>query len=142
MSEGTSGRAWTARRFFALLAQLGPLRIISISGPSTFEAIGELGSFGFARGFMNALCDTYHWHLDVARFGHLRSRDDVHARSGRRVLFFELRERAEQPPFLMIYLHRGKDEEFAPERERRFAQAHAQLADGRALEREEIEVRA
>jgi hypothetical protein len=125
---------WTARRFFALLGELGRLRIISISGPSTFEAICEVGSCGFGGGLMNAITDGYHWHLELARFGHLRSRDETHARSGRRVLFFELRESAPSPPFLHIYLHREKGEEFEPEREKRFAEAHEQLRDGAALE--------
>jgi hypothetical protein len=125
--------AWTAQRFFDLIRKLGRLRVISISGPSTFEAIGELGSCGFAGGFMNSITDTHHWHLQLARFGHLRSCDEIHARSGRRVLFFELRERGEDPPFLRIYVHREKGEEFGPQREELFAAAHGELAGGAAL---------
>jgi hypothetical protein len=134
--------AWSAQRFFALLGELGRLRIISISGPSTFESICEVGSAGFGGGFMNAITEQYHWHLELRRFGHLRSRDDTHARSGRRVLFFELRESAESPPFLRIYLHREKGEEFDPQRERRFAEVHEQLRDGTALEIAQREARA
>jgi hypothetical protein len=133
---------WTAQRFFALLGELGRLRIISISGPSTFEAICELGSCGFAGGFMNILSEQYHWHLDVRRFGYLTSCDDTHARSGRRVLFFELREQASAAPFLRIYLHREKGEEFEPAREKRFLEVHEQLGAGQPLRIEAREVRA
>ena len=91
---------------------------------------------------MNVLSDQYHWHLDVRRFGHLTSRDDTHARSGRRVLFFELREQADSPPFLRIYLHREKGDEFEPGREKRFLAAHEQLSRGEALAIEQREARA
>ena len=77
--------AWTSRRFFALLAELSPHRVISQCGPSTFEAILDFGSHGFASGFMNAVTPAYHWHLRTAGFGALRSVDTTHARSGRRV---------------------------------------------------------
>jgi hypothetical protein len=130
---GPAADVWTHARFFALLRELGRLRVIHQSGPSTFEALCEMGPHGFAGGFMNAITDAYHWHLRVDGFGHLRSQDTTHRRSGRRVLFFELRERADAAPFAMIYLHREKGAEFEPEREKRFLAAHAQLADGRAL---------
>jgi hypothetical protein len=124
---------WTAQRFFALLAELGRLRIISISGPSTFEAICRVDRAGFGGGFMNAITEQYHWHLEVSRFRHLRSKDETHARSGRRVLFFELRDAPDSAPFLRIYVHRDKGEEFEPEHERRFAEVHAELEGGREL---------
>ncbi|CAG0970597.1 hypothetical protein MYXO_01277 [Myxococcaceae bacterium] len=124
---------FTHRRFFAALRTLGRLRVISRSGPSTFEALVGFGPFGFGHGHMNAITDAYHWHLALDRFGYLRSCDRVHERSGRRVLFFELRETPDAEPFLLIYLHREKGEEFDPELERRFAELHADLAEGRSL---------
>lgn len=125
---------WTARRFFEALTLLGPLRVISQSGPSTFEAICELTRFGIADGTLNAITPDYHWHLRLDGFGHLRSRDEIHGRSGRRVLFFELRESPEAAPFLRIYLYRGPGEEFTAEHERLFALLHEDLALGVALE--------
>jgi len=127
---------WTHRRFFDLLGTLGPLRVISISGPSVFEALCTFGPYGFAEGHMNAITPAYHWHLALAGFGHLVSCDEEHARSGRRVLFFELRGADDERPFLRIYLHRPKGEPFDPEIEKRFAEAHAELASGVALEKE------
>lgn len=125
--------AWTHRRFFDALRELGRLRVISRSGPSTFEALCTFGPYGFGHGHMNAITDAYHWHLALAPFRHLTTQDTVHERSGRRVLFFELRESAEAAPFLFIYLHREKGEEFDALREKRFAELHAELASGRVL---------
>ena len=125
---------WTARRFFEALTLLGPLRVISQSGPSTFEALCELTRFKIADGYLNAITPDYHWHLRLDGFGHLRSRDEIHGRSGRRVLFFELRENPEAAPFLLIYLYRGPGEEFSMEHERLFALLHEDLAGGVALE--------
>lgn len=127
---------WTARRFFAALRALSPLRVISPSGPSLFEAICTLGPFGIADGHLNAITPEYHWHLRLDGLQRVRSRDDVHARSGRRVLFFELYEAEASEPFLWIYLHRPKGEEFGAEREAAFAELHAAFAEGRALEAE------
>ena len=130
--------AWTSRRFFALLAALSPHRVISVCGPSTFEAILDFGPHGFASGYMNAVTPAYHWHLRTAGFAALRSVDATHARSGRRVLFFELREHAgDERPFLLIYLHRERGEEFAPEREQRVLAAHVELKDGVLLRDED-----
>jgi hypothetical protein len=67
----------------------------------------------------------------------LRTQDTTHGRSGRRVLFFELREREASPPFALIYVHREKGEEFAPECEQRFLAAHAELGGGRDLAMED-----
>lgn len=131
------GRRWTPRRFFELLEALGRLRVISACGPSTFEALCALHSWTIERGFLNAITPEYHWHLAVSRLRHLRSADEVHARSGRRVLFFELRESDSADPFLRIYVHREKGAEFEPERERAFAAAHAELSGGVALSSEE-----
>lgn len=122
--------AWTARRFFTSLSTLGRLRIISQSGPSTFEAICTVGPFGVASGYLNAITPAYHWHLRLDGFGHLVSRDEVHERSGRRVLFFELRGAEAADPFLRIYLYRDAGEEFAPERERSFDELHRELGAG------------
>lgn len=129
--------AWTARRFFAALRDLAPLRVISRCGPSTFEAICDFGPHGFAEGHMNAITPAYHWHLRVDGFRWLRSHDQVHARSGRRVLFFELRERADAPPFLFLYVHRERGAEFDANREAAFAALHADLSEGVALSIEE-----
>jgi hypothetical protein len=122
--------AWTRRRFFEALTRLGRLRVISISGASTFEAICDLPGFQFAEAHMNAIHDAYHWHLDLRRFGHVRSRNEVHVRSGRRVLYFELRADTRSAPFLRIYLYRALNEEFGAEREQRFAALHAELGEG------------
>jgi hypothetical protein len=128
------GDPWTARRLFEALRDLGPLRVISPAGPSLFEAICAVGPFGIADGYLNAMTPDYHWHLRLDGFRHLTSKDEVHARSGRRVLFFELREAAGGEPFLWIYLHRGKDEEIGARREEIFAALHRELADGRTVE--------
>ncbi|MCG8590644.1 MAG: hypothetical protein MJE66_15240 [Proteobacteria bacterium] len=126
----------TARDFFRALAGLGRLRVISPCGPSTFEALCEFGPHGYADGFMNAMTDAYHWHVDLARFRHVRSCEKIHARSGRRVLFFELREDANQKPFLFVYLHRGPREEFGVEREEAFAALHRTCEAGVSLRAE------
>src|SRR5262245_20109538 len=142
-SSGTPSAArgpahgWTPRRFFELLEQLGRLRVISSCGPSTFEALCRLHSWSIERGFLNAITPEYHWHLAVSRLRHLRSADETHARSGRRVLFFELRESGLSDPFLRIYVHREKGAEFEAERERAFAAAHAELSGGALLVAEE-----
>jgi len=128
--------AWTHRRFFTELGPLSPLRVISQCGASTFEAICRFGAFGFADGHMNAITPEYHWHVALKRFRHLRSVDRTHARSGRRVLFFELREEAGAAPFLMIFLYRDRGEEFDAAREERFAALHAELAEGCTLAHE------
>jgi len=112
------------------MGELGPLRVISISGPSVFEALVTFGPYGFAQGHMNAMTPAYHWHLKLAGLSRVRTRDEVHARSGRRVLFFELYEPEASAPFLRIYLYREKNADFEPEREKRFAEAHAELAEG------------
>jgi hypothetical protein len=121
---------WDAARFFDLLRSLGRLRVISQTGPSTFEALCAVDSFEIARGFVNAITPSYHWHLAAKRFRHLRSHDEIHARSGRRVLYFALREEPDSHPFLRIYVHREPGAEFEPEREALFAAAHEDLADG------------
>ncbi len=133
MGAASPNPRWTARRFFTELAPLSPLRIITQSGPSTFEAICSLGPWGVSQGYLNAITDAYHWHLDLSRFRHLRSADQTHARSGRRVLFFELRETEGAEPFLLIYLYRAPKEEFGDERQERFLALHAELAAGEAL---------
>jgi hypothetical protein len=128
--------AWNARRFFDLVAQLGPLRVISICGPSVFESLCSLGAFEISGAHLNAISRQFHWHVDLRRFRWLRSCDEIHGRSGRRVLFFELCEERGAKPFLLVYLYREPDEPFDAERERRFVEAHAELAKGVALELE------
>ena len=127
---------WTAERFFHLLSKLGALRVISVCGPSVFEAICEFGDFEIRGGMLNAITPVYHWHFQLSRFRHLHSHDTVHKRSGRRVLFFELREQNESSPFLLVYLYRPTDAEFEPDQEKYFAEAHAELGSGVALEKE------
>jgi hypothetical protein len=131
--QGRGVGTWTHARFFDLLGDLGPLRVISIAGASTFEAIVRFGPHGFAHGHMNAITPAYHWHVALARFRHVRSCDELHERSGRRVLFFELREEAAAEPFLRIYLYREKGVDFEPGPEAAFAAAHAELAAGVSL---------
>jgi hypothetical protein len=131
--QGHRAAAWSHARFFDLLGALGALRVISIAGASTFEAICRFGPHGFAHGHMNAITPAYHWHVSLARFRHVRSCDEVHERSGRRVLFFELREEAAAEPFLRIYLYREKGVDFEPGPEAAFAAAHAGLAAGVSL---------
>ena len=132
---------WTHPRFFALLRELGRLRVIHRSGPSTFESLCTMGPHGFADGHMNAINDLFHWHVKLDAFGYLRSQDTTHARSGRRVLFFEMREREDSAPFAFVYLHRDKGEQYEFDREQRFLAAHHELKEGRALERAKEEVR-
>lgn len=123
----------TVRSFFEALRLLGPLRVISQCGPSTFESICAVRSFSLADGWFNAIDPAFHWHLKLDGFGHLRSRDETHARSGRRVLFFELRTDAAAEPFLTIYLYRRPGQDFGPEQEHLFAELHAELASGVTL---------
>jgi hypothetical protein len=133
--ESTDTEHWTARDLFDALAELGPLRVISQAGPSTFEAICEVKHFGISDGMLNAMTPQYHWHIDLSGLRHVRTRDEVHVRSGRQVLFFELRSSDEAEPFLFIYLHREKNMPFEEDRMRLFARLHAELGDGVRLER-------
>jgi hypothetical protein len=130
----TTDQVPQAEQFFEALRELSPLRVISPSGPSLFEAICELGPFGVADGMLNAMTPAYHWHLRLDRIGFVVSKDEIHARSGRRVLFFELRERpdegSDERPFLWIYVHREKGRDFEPEREAAFARLHRVFAPG------------
>jgi hypothetical protein len=120
----------THREFFDALRALSPLRVISLAGPSLFEAICRLERYAIRDGVLNAFSDQYHWHLDLSRFRHLRSHDEIHERSGRRVLYFTLREWADAEPFLLMYLFRGPREDFDAARETHFAALHARLAAG------------
>lgn len=127
------GTAWTAPRFFDLLPKLGRLRVISICGPSVFESICEAGPYDLQGGALNMITPRFHWHLAHERLAHLRSRDTTHERSGRRVLFFELRETPNEAPFLRIYVHRPPNEDFDPAVLDVFASTHAELGEGRLL---------
>ncbi|MBZ0114746.1 MAG: hypothetical protein K8J08_19950 [Thermoanaerobaculia bacterium] len=124
----------TAEGLFGALRSLSPLRIISVCGPSVFEAIENFGAFGIHDGWMNAMCDRYHWHLQIDRIGSITSRDTIHERSGRRVLFLELREKLDAEPFLLLYLHRAKGEDFEEERLVLFEKLHALYGAGAPLE--------
>lgn len=119
---------------FDSLRLLSPLRVIQINGPSVFETICEVDTFSIKNEWLNAITPQYHWHLNVERFKHLTTNDTIHERSGRRVLFFELRESADDKPFLLIYLHRAKDEEFDPAREQRFSELHRRCSGGARME--------
>jgi hypothetical protein len=125
---------WTVGGVFELLRRLSPLRVISVSGPSVFEAIVDFDRYGFAQGHMNAMTPAYHWHLGLDDFGWIRSYDTVHERSGRRVLFLQFARSSDAEPFVSVYVHRPKGEEFDPTRLEAFARAHAELAEGRRLE--------
>ncbi len=129
----TATSVWTLPRLFEELRHLGRLRVITITPGSVFEAICQVGPFGVAQGHLNVIRPDYHWHLDLDRVRFLATRDEVHARSGRRVLCFTLAESTESPPSVSIYLHRERDEELGAERELRFADLHAELATGVAL---------
>lgn len=134
MAHATRGDAdWTATRLFDLLPKLGRLRVISVCGPSVFEAICEAGAYEIQGGSINMITPAFHWHFAHARLGHLRSHDTTHARSGRRVLFFELREAEGDAPFLRIYVHRPKGAEFEPAALAAFLAAHEALAEGVAV---------
>lgn len=121
---------WTLERLFDTLRPLSPLRVVSICGPSVFETICEVGAFGIAEGHLNAITPTYHWHLRLAGCSRLRSRDEVHARSGRRVLFLELFGPDTDHPFLSIYVHREKGAEFDDARRVLFTALHGELSRG------------
>lgn len=136
-SQVPAETAWTAHRFFELLGELGKLRVISVCGPSVFEAICEAGPVEQVGGFLNIITPAYHWHFAAHRFGHLRSVDTIHARSGRRVLFFELREQPDDDPFLRIYLFRPKDEDIEPQALARFGAVHQELEAGITVEKGE-----
>ena len=120
----------THRELFDTLRDLSPLRVISVVGPSVFESICRVDRYALADGYLNAITDAYHWHVELARLRHVTARDQVHERSGRRVLFIELRESADEKPFLMIYVHRAKGVEFEPERKARFAAIFERAATG------------
>jgi putative heme iron utilization protein len=141
MSAGSSTMApgVTARELFEEFSELGALRVISVNGPSVFEAICELGSFGVADGWLHAITPDYHWHVRLAGVRHLTTRDQIHRRSGRRVLYFELREDRGAEPFLRVYLHRDKGEELTADREARFAALHALFVNGQELRTLEVD---
>ena len=75
-AAGGAGPGWSHRRLFELLRSLSPLRVISISGPSVFEAICDFGPFGIAGGHLNAITDAYH----LVRIEELRLTADFLAR--------------------------------------------------------------
>ena len=128
---------WSATRFFDLLPKLGRLRVISVCGPSVFEAICEAGSYTVERGSINMVTAEFHWHFAPARLSFLQSHDTVHARSGRRVLFFTLHEREDEAPFLRIYVYRRPNEEFDAAAADVFRTAHEDLASGVVVRAEE-----
>ena len=130
---------WSADRFFDLLQTFPRMRVILRTGPSVFEALCAPGAYSVQGRFLNVMTSEYHWHLDTSRWGFLKSCDEIHARSGRRVLFFSLYEEEEEGPFLQIYLYREPGEEFHPEVEATFLHAHDELQKGILLSRGEKE---
>jgi len=128
-----SAPQWSAQRYLDLLQQLGRLRVISVSGPSVFEALCHAGPYEERGGSLNMITEEFHWHLDRKRFGWLQSHDETHARSKRRVLYFGLYERPEASPFLRVYVYRPAHEEFDPTVEAAFLTAHAELRNGQPV---------
>lgn len=128
---------WTATRFFDLLPKLGRLRVISVCGPSVFEAICEAGAYEVQGGSINMVTPDFHWHFAPAQLGFLQSHDTRHARSGRRVLFFTLHEKKGDAPFLRIYVYRPPNEAFDPAVIDVFQAAHADLEAGWVMGAEE-----
>lgn len=126
---------WSADRFFDLLQTFPRVRVILMTGPSVFEALCTPGAYSIQGRFLNAITSEYHWHLDTSRFGYLKSCDQIHTRSGRRVLFFSLHESEADQPFLQIYLYREPGEEFDPQVESSFLRAHEELSEGVRLSR-------
>ena len=68
------------------------------------------------------------------RARHVRSRDKVHARSKRRVLFLEFRDRPSEEPFLHIFVYRSPGESFSGPQLEAFEHLHRALSDGADLE--------
>ena len=126
---------WTARRFFDLLRHLGSLRVVSVSGPSVFEARCEIGPQDFSEGSLNIITPQYHWNLSLDRFRHLRSVTRVHPKTGEVTAFFELRDDCSETPFLRIYLSGGAN---GQQSERLFADVHPALQHGVDVVLEEL----
>lgn len=124
---------WTVTRFFDLLPKLGRLRVISVCGPSVFEAICEAGAYSVEGGSLDMVTPAFHWHVAHERLRFVRSHDTEHERSGRRVLFFALRESEDAPPFLRIYVYRPPNEPFDPAVLDAFLAAHAEIGEGAAI---------
>jgi len=126
----------TAERFFQRLSGLGPFRIIHQSGPSTFEAIAPIARAQVAGPFLNIICDEYHWHLKLVDLRWVESFDQIHARSGRRVLGFSLADgtpRSGGASFTRLYVHRAKDAEFDARVLAAFRELHAVFEWGAEL---------
>ena len=130
MGDEHSSSDWTPERFFELLRKLGRVRVISVCGPSVFEAICTVAPPHAEGGFLNMISEAYHWHFAADRFRFVRSHDAIHERSGRRALSFELREDPETAPFLRIYVYRDKDRDFDPSVLAEFEAAHRELERG------------
>src|SRR5690606_25359272 len=101
-----------------------------------FEALCTVGPFEIAHGFVNAITPAYHWHLALKRFRHLRSHDEAHARSGRRVLVFTPHEDADAAASGRIYVRRAPGAAWEPDREARVAAARGALRAGAPVELE------
>ncbi len=124
---------WSASGFFGGLKAFPRIRVVLTTGPSVFEAICVPSDFRFQAGHLNAMTPEYHWHIDVSRFAFVRSWDEVHARSDRRVLFFSLHEHQEAEAFLRIYIYRPPRQPFGEEIEDAFMRMHRAFEMGRKL---------
>ena len=124
---------WSASDFFRDLRAFPRIRVVLRTGPSVFEAICVPSDFGFQAGYLNAMTPEYHWHIDASRFGFVRSWDEVHARSDRRVLFFSLHEHQEAEAFLRIYIYRPPRQPFGEEIEDAFMRMHRAFEMGQKL---------
>lgn len=114
------------------LPPLGPFRLISHSGPAVVESIVALVPMSLADGTWTSQSSAHQWHVDASRPCFARTHDTMHARSGRRVLFVTLHERADCPRFARLHLPRETHQPFESAREREFARLHADVARPRA----------
>lgn len=130
---------WTLARLFRELAELGDLRVIVSTPGSVFECICRIRGFGIASGWLNAITEGYHWHLDLGALRFARTRDEIHERSGRQVLFLELGTAAGAARSVAIYLHRPFGESWSPGRLERFGRLREAFDDGRELAIEEAD---
>lgn len=124
---------WTLARLFSELVDLGDLRVIVITPGSVFECICRIRGFGVAGRWLNAMTDGYHWHIDTGAIRFVRACDEIHARSGRQVLYLQLATSSVAEPSFAIYLHRPSGEPWSAERFERFARLRAVFEGGREL---------
>ncbi|HEV7670810.1 MAG TPA: hypothetical protein VGS22_20000 [Thermoanaerobaculia bacterium] len=137
VSSPQEGPPWTLARLFGELVDLGDLRVIVTTPGSVFECICRIRGFGIAGGWLNAMTEGYHWHIDLGAIRFARTRDEIHERSGRQVLYLELGTAPEAVPSFAIYLHRPSGEPWSSERFERFGGLREVFDGGRELVVEE-----